>query len=95
MRNYRLLRKGLYSDYEGSYKFKWRDVIRWAIHLPIGAVIAYFILEVDSTLGVMTGIFFLAYEIMEDIVVRDWSFKDVFGSLLAMIATGFIIKIWF
>lgn len=80
---------------EGSYRMKPRDLIRWALHLPIGAIIAYAILRIDPTFGVMIGIFFLAYEILEDIRVRDWSFKDVFGSLISMIATGFIITIWF
>lgn len=88
---------------EGSYKMKWRDVIRWAIHLPMGAVpmtliLHPWLLEPDyrwSIAGVFIGITFFIYEIMEDIRVRDWSFKDVFGSLIALIATAFIILFWF
>lgn len=80
---------------EGSYKFKWKDAIRWAIHLPIGGTIAYTILKIDPVLGVVVAVFFLAYEVMEDWRVRDRSFKDVFGALIMLIAVGFIVKIWF
>ena len=45
--------------------------------------------------GVLIAITFFLYEILEDIRVRDWSFRDVFGSLLAMLAVAFIVRIWF
>ena len=92
---YRILRKGIYSDYEGSYKFQWKDLIRWAIHLPIGAIIAYLVMRVDPMLGLTAGLFFLAYEALEDFRVADRSFKDVFGALIMLIVAGFVIKIWF
>jgi hypothetical protein len=80
---------------EGSYKTKPRDLIRWAIHIPIGCVIAYMILKVSVALGITVGVFFLAYEVLEDWRVRDRSFKDIFGSLIGMIATGLVIYLWF
>ena len=99
---YRLRRNGLYDGEEGSYKFRWKDVLRWIIHLPIGAVSMYFILHPGmpadwryTVAGVIIAFFFLAYEVLEDIRVRDWSFKDVFGVLIAMIATALVIRIWF
>lgn len=78
-----------------SYKVEWKHLIRWAIHLPIGGVIAHMILRVDPTLGVVIAVYFLAYEVMEDWRVKDRSFIDVFGSLIMLIAGGYIIYIWF
>ena len=76
---------------EGSYKIKPRDLLRWAIHIPIGGIIAFMIMRVSVELGVMVAIFFLAYEVLEDWRIRDRSFKDVFGSLLGMIIVGFFL----
>ena len=99
---YRLRRNGLYDREEGSYKFQWKDALRWVIHLPIGVVSMYLVLHPGipadwryTVAGVLIAVVFLTYEVLEDIRVRDWSFKDVFGSLIAMIGTALVILIWF
>lgn len=92
--NYIVTRIGLYSKRTGGYKFEWRDVLRWLGHLPIGGLIGYLIMAVDPYLGMTAGVFFLAYEALEDWRCRDRSFKDVFGAMLALIAVGLAIKIW-
>lgn len=77
-----------------GYRFKWPDLIRWAIHLPIGAIIAHMILCVNPVLGAFVAVYFLAYEALEDWRVHDRSFKDVFGSLIAMVVGGYAIWWW-
>jgi len=79
----------------GSYKMEWPHVRRWVMHFPIGAIIAHLIMRVDAVLGVVVAVFFLAYEFLEDKCVDDWSFIDVFGSLLMLIGGGYIIWLWF
>ena len=87
----------------GSYKFKWRDMIRWGIHIPAGGIPAYFILHPWlqrpvyrwTVLGIVIIVAFFVYEGLEDWRIGDHSFKDVFGSLIALIAAGFVIRIWF
>ena len=91
---YRFLKRGIYNDTEGSYKFEWRDTIRWAVHLPIGAILAHLILRVDPYLGLAATAMFIAYEALEDWRVKDRSFKDIFGGLIMLIAGGYIIHLW-
>ena len=86
----RISRRGIYNK-EGSYKFQWKDTIRWAIHFLIGAIVAYAILEIDGFFGLAILICFLAYEALEDLRIKDHSFKDVFGCLLMLIAGGYFI----
>lgn len=88
---YRLAKQGIYNEQEGSYKFQWKDTIRWAIHFLIGAIIAHAILEINGFFGLGILICFLAYEFLEDWRVKDYSFKDIFGCLLMMIAGGYFI----
>ena len=80
---------------EGSYVIKPKDLIRWLIHIPIGGVIAYMIMRIDPVMGSVVAFYFFGYEVLEDWRVADRSFKDVFGSLIGMIATGFVLHIWF
>lgn len=80
----------------GAYKTRWRDVLRWLIHIPIGVVIIGLIMLVPQDLGgpwpgIIIGLTFFVYEILEDIRVRDWSFIDVFGSLIGMVGAAIVI----
>ena len=78
-----------------GYVIKLQDIFRWILHFPIGVAIAFLIMRVDAGVGIMVAIYFLLYEIMEDWRVSDRSFIDVFGSLIAMIGTAFVLYIWF
>jgi len=90
----RITRKGLYKEREGSYKFQWSDTLRWAVHLPVGAVIAHLIMRVNPYVGLAAVALFIAYEALEDWRVKDRSFKDIFGSLVMLIAGAYIIYLW-
>jgi hypothetical protein len=80
---------------EGSYKFRWSDTIRWAIHLPMGAILAHMVMRVNPLAGLAATVLFIAYEALEDWRVADRSFKDIFGTLVMFVAGVYILWIWF
>ena len=102
MKHYSLTKQGVFNEEEGSYIFQWKDLKRWAIHIPAGGIPAAFIMHPWDlsrsaewiVLGVCCWIGFLIYEIRESKKVGDWDFKDIFGGLVSMIAIGIIIAIW-
>lgn len=94
MRHYQIRRRGIYNSAENSYKFQWKDTKRWALHFAVGAIVAHATLKIDGIFGLAILICFLAYEALEEVRVKDHSFKDVFGALLMLVAGGYVIFYW-
>ena len=56
------------------------DLIRAAIHFPVGVFTA-FLLLIHPTTGIAFTISFLAYEFINDWRKHDNSYKDIYGFL--------------
>ena len=65
------------------------ELIRAAMHFPVGVAVACLI-SWSLAHGIMLGIAFLIYEIMNDWRKKDWSYKDVYGYIWGL-AIGAII----
>ncbi len=68
------------------------DIRRALLHFPVGVFVAWLIL-VNPALGIMLGITFLVYEIMNDWRKKDWSYKDVYGYAFGLAVGSLLIFI--
>ena len=78
-----------------SYKISWPDVGRWILHIPVGLLIAWMVVEMGQpVMGILLAWFFLRYEENEDGHYNDHGFIDIFGSIIGMVAGTFLLYYW-
>ncbi|MCK5235875.1 MAG: hypothetical protein KAR06_02725 [Deltaproteobacteria bacterium] len=82
-------------DKIGSYKIAWAHVGRWIMHIPVGLLIAWMVVEMGQLImGILLAWFFLIYETNEDGHYNDHGFIDIFGSMIGMVAGTFVFHYW-
>jgi predicted DNA repair protein MutK len=70
-----------------------QDFIRALLHFPVGLFVAWLI-SWSVAQGVMMGVAFLTYEVIEDWRIKDRSYKDVYGYALGLGVGSVAVYLW-